>query len=228
MANDGAKIWGVETEVIESELVETELVQTQLVPLEQVSGSENEARRLLPIDRPVSWIALAGFMGTGKSRIGWELSRRLSLTFIDTDKVIERVSCMRISDIFEYYGEATFRDYETEVVRRSLRLDEVVISTGGGTVMRGQNREMLKSRGPVVVLSASPETIYLRTRRSQRPLLQVANPIEKIYELMEARKEAYADVAAFHVSTDNRHSSDVVEEIVDKLWLWREQQTSVK
>jgi shikimate kinase len=78
------------------------------------------------------------------------------------------------------------------------------------------------------VLSASPETIYLRTRRSQRPLLQVANPIEKIYELMEARKEAYADVAAFHVSTDNRHSSDVVEEIVDKLWLWREQQTSVK
>jgi shikimate kinase len=182
------------------------------------------APRLVPVDRPVTWVALAGFMGTGKSRIGWELSRRLSLTFIDTDKVIERVSCMRISDIFEYYGEATFRDYETEVVQRTLRLDEVVISTGGGTVMRPQNREMLKSRGPVVVLSASPETIYQRTRRSQRPLLQVANPIEKIRELLQARKEAYADVASFHVSTDNRDSFDVVEEIVDKLWLWKESQ----
>jgi shikimate kinase len=189
----------------------------------ETETGETEVRRFVPLDRPVTWIALAGFMGTGKSRIGWELSRRLSLTFIDTDKVIERVSCMRISDIFEYYGEATFREYESEVVRRTLRLDEVVISTGGGTVMRPQNREMLKSRGPVIVLSASPETIYLRTRRSQRPLLQVANPIEKIYELMEARKEAYADVAAFHVSTDNRHSVDVVEEIVDKLWLWKEQ-----
>jgi shikimate kinase len=219
MANDG-KLWEVTTET-KTEIVETRVVQTGLVTTEVVSS---ETRRLL-VDRPVSWIALAGFMGTGKSRIGWELSRRLSLTFIDTDKVIERVSCMRIGDIFEYYGEATFREYESEVVRRTLRLDEVVISTGGGTVMRPQNREMLKSRGPVIVLSASPETIYLRTRRSQRPLLQVANPIEKIYELMEARKEAYGDVAAFHVSTDNRHSSDVVEEIVDKLWLWKEQQT---
>lgn len=182
------------------------------------------ARRLFPIDRPVTWVALAGFMGTGKSRIGWELSRRLSLTFIDTDKVIERVSCMCISDIFEYYGEATFRDYETEVVQRTLRLDDVVISTGGGTVMRPQNREMLKSRGPVVVLWASPETIYQRTRRSQRPLLQVENPTEKIRELLEARQEAYRDIASFHVSTDNRDSFDVVEEIVDKLWLWKESQ----
>jgi shikimate kinase len=215
MADDG-KIWEATSEL------ETEMVESRVVQVEVVS-SETETRRLL-VERPVSWIALAGFMGTGKSRIGWELSRRLSLTFIDTDKVIERVSCMRIGDIFEYYGEATFREYETEVVRRTLRLDEVVISTGGGTVMRPQNREMLKSRGPVIVLTASPETIYLRTRRSQRPLLQVANPIEKIYELLEAREEAYADVAAFHVSTDNRHSSDVVEEIVEKLWAWQERQ----
>ena len=82
------------------------------------------------LERPATWIALAGFMGTGKSRIGWELSRRLSLNFIDTDRVIERVSCMRIPDIFELYGEAVFREYETEIVRRCLRLDEVVISTG--------------------------------------------------------------------------------------------------
>ena len=171
-------------------------------------------------ERPATWIALVGFMGTGKSRIGWELSRHLSLTFIDTDKVIERVSCMRISDIFEYYGEQTFRDYETEVVRRCLNLEKVVISTGGGTVTRPQNRQMLKGRGPVVALWASPETIYQRTRRHKRPLLEIGNPIDRIHELLETRKAAYDDVASLNVSTDGRHSGDVVEEIVEKLWTW--------
>lgn len=173
-------------------------------------------------ERPVTWVALAGFMGTGKSRIGWELSRRLSLTFIDTDRVIERVSYLRIADIFDLYGETVFRDYETEVVRRCLRLDEVVVSTGGGTVVRAENRALLTSRGPVVVLTASPETIYRRTRRHKRPLLEVSNPIERIRELMQARQMAYDEVASFKVSTDGRPSEDVVEEIVEKLWLWQE------
>ncbi|CAN5773223.1 shikimate kinase [soil metagenome] len=174
----------------------------------------------------MTWVALAGFMGAGKSRIGWELSRRLGLTFIDTDKVIERVSCMRISDIFETYGETTFRDYETEVVRRCLRLDEVVVSTGGGTVVRPQNRAMLKSRGPVIVLWASPQTIYQRTRRHKRPLLEIGNPIERIEELMAARKSAYEDVATIDIHSDGRDSVDVVEEIVEKLWQWTDQTES--
>src|SRR5690554_1092978 len=144
-------------------------------------------------ERVVTWVAMAGFMGTGKSRIGWELSRRLQLTFIDTDKVIERVSGMRIADVFEFYGESVFRQYETEVVRRCVRLDEVVISTGGGTVMRKVNRDLLRSRGPVVVLSASPETVYRRTRRHRRPLLEEGDPRERIRRLMEARQPAYDD-----------------------------------
>ena len=177
--------------------------------------------RHLPPDRSVTWLALTGFMGTGKSRIGWELSRRLSLTFIDTDKVIERVSCMRISEIFEYYGEAVFRDYETEVVRRCLKLDEVVISTGGGTVTRKENRDMLKSRGPVVGLKASPETIYKRTRRNKRPMIEMGDPVERIHSLLEKRRAAYEDAASFIVSTDGRDSTDVVEEIVSKLGQWQ-------
>lgn len=176
--------------------------------------------RHLPEDRIVTWVALAGFMGTGKSRIGWELSRRLALTFIDTDRVIERVSCMRIADIFEVYGEEVFRNYETEVVRRCLKLDEVVVSTGGGTVVRKENRDLLKSRGPVVVLSASPETIFKRTRRHKRPMLEVGDPTERIRTLLAAREHAYDDVATFRVSTDGRDSADVVEEIVDKLAEW--------
>ncbi|MFO7547186.1 MAG: shikimate kinase [Trueperaceae bacterium] len=178
-------------------------------------------RRHLSPDRVVTWLAMAGFMGTGKSRIGWELSRRLQLTFVDTDRVIERVSCMRIADIFELYGEATFRDYETEIVRRCVRLDEVVISTGGGTVVRQENRALLRARGPVVVLTASPETVYKRTRRNRRPLLERGDPLERISLLMAARQPAYDEVAAFMVSTDGRDSAEVVEEIVEKLRAWR-------
>jgi len=177
-------------------------------------------RRYHPPERPVTWLALAGFMGTGKSRIGWELSRRLSLTFIDTDRVIERVSNMRIADIFELYGEAVFRDYETEVVRRCVRLDEVVVSTGGGTVARQLNRDLLKARGPVVVLTASAETIFKRTRRNRRPLLELGDPEQRIRDLMAAREAAYRDVATFTVSSDGRQSDEVVDEIVERLGTW--------
>lgn len=159
-------------------------------------------------------------MGTGKSRIGWELSRRLSLTFIDTDRVIERVTCLKIPEIMELYGESVFRDYETEVVRRCLRLDEVVVSTGGGTVLREVNRQLLRSRGPVVVLEATPETIYKRTRRHKRPLLEIGDPTERIRQLLSERAPAYDDVASIKVSGDDRVSTDVVEDIVAELGRW--------
>ena len=182
------------------------------------------SHRILPEKRPVTWVAIAGFMGTGKSRAGWELSRRLSLTFIDTDRIIERVSCMRIAEIFEFYGEEVFRDYETEIVRRCLKLDEVVISTGGGTVTRKVNRDLLTSRGPVVVLWASPETILKRTRRQRRPLLDVADPQARIRTLLDARRATYEAVATISVSTDGRASREVVEEIIEKLMHWKAQQ----
>jgi len=174
-------------------------------------------------DRPVTWVALAGFMGTGKSRIGWELSRRLRLTFIDTDRVIERVTCLKIPEIFELYGEDTFRAYETEVVRRTLRLDHVVVSTGGGTVVREVNRQRLQARGPVVVLSASPETIYKRTRRHRRPMLEIGDPTERIRSLMAERAPAYDAVASLRVSGDDREADDVVDDIVEGLWSWADQ-----
>lgn len=165
---------------------------------------------------------MAGFMGAGKSRIGWELSRRLQLTFIDTDRVIERVACMRISEIFELYGEQTFREYETEIVRRCLNLDEVVVSTGGGTVVREENRRLLRSRGPVVVLEASAETVFKRTRRHKRPLLESADPLARIRELMTARAPFYDDVASLKVNSDGREAHDVVDDIIEGLAAWAE------
>lgn len=195
---------------------------TRSEPLATRRANSQPQSRVVDIERPVTWVVLAGFMGAGKSRIGWELSRHLGLHFVDTDKVIERVSCLSVPDIFEHYGEKVFRDYETEVVRRCLKLDYVVVSTGGGTVVRDVNRAMLKSRGPVVLLSASPETTYQRTRRHKRPLLECDDPVGRIRELMAARKAVYEDAATIHVSTDGRPSSDVVDEIVYKLWSWFE------
>lgn len=159
---------------------------------------------------------MVGFMGTGKSRIGWELSRALALHFIDTDKVIERVAGMPISQIFELLGEATFRAYEEEVIRRVAKLEQVVISCGGGTFVNPVNRRVLLARGPVVCLHASPETIFRRTRRFPRVLLQVPDPIARIEELLASRESAYGE-ADIQVSTEGRNSRDVVQETVQRL-----------
>jgi shikimate kinase len=173
----------------------------------------------IEFDRPVTWVAMVGFMGTGKSRIGWELSQTLALHFVDTDKVIERVSGLSIPQIFEAFGEPTFRALEEEVVRRCVRLDQVVVSCGGGTFVNPENRRLLMNRGPVVSLWASPETIYKRTRRVPRVLLQVPDPIGRITELLESRRSAYLE-APIHVSTDGRMRREVVREIVARLEAW--------
>lgn len=175
----------------------------------------------IPLERPFSWVAMVGFMGTGKSRIGSELARALALHFVDTDKVIERVAGLTIPQIFDAFGEATFRAYESEIVERATRLDLTVVSCGGGTFVDPDNRRRLLQRGPVVALRASPETIYRRTRRFPRVLLQVPDPIARIHELLAARAPLYAE-APIQVSTDGRQSREVVREIVARLEAYRE------
>ena len=177
---------------------------------------------LIHLERPVSWVALVGFMGTGKSRIGWELSRSLALHFVDTDKVIERVAGLTIQQIFEVFDESTFRGFESEVVERCVALDQAVVSTGGGTFTREDNRAKLLERGPVIALRASPETILERTRKHPRVLLQVPDPLGKINELLALRKPFY-DLAPIQVSTDGRMRRDVVAEIIARLEAWRDE-----
>jgi len=159
-------------------------------------------------------------MGTGKSRIGWELARALDLYFFDTDKAIERMVHLSVPQFFEEYGEAAFREYERQLLERTVSLEKTVVSLGGGSFVSPHNQQMLKARGPVVVLEATLETIFERTRRSNRPLLRSENPLERIRELLELRRESYAQGDIF-VSTDGRDSSEVVAEIVERLWEWR-------
>lgn len=176
----------------------------------------------IQLERPVTWVALVGFMGTGKSRIGWELSRSLALHFVDTDKVIERVAGLTIQQIFEVFDEKTFRGFESEVVERCAALDQAVVSTGGGTFTFEHNRQVLLERGPVIALRASPETILERTRKHPRVLLQVPDPLGKINELLAQRKPFY-DLAPIQVSTDGRMRRDVVAEIIARLEAWRDE-----
>ena len=178
------------------------------------------------IDRPVSWVALAGFMGTGKSRIGWELSRSLALHFVDTDKLITRVVGKSIPEVFASEGEGYFRACEGEVVRRVTRLDYAVVSLGGGTFVHEDNRRLLLERGPVVVLWATPETILARTRHSDRPLLHTPDPLSRIEALMSEREGAYRQ-GTIHVNSDGRPSEEIVEEIIERLWVWEEALYSV-
>lgn len=175
------------------------------------------------IDRPVNWVALAGFMGTGKSRVGWELSRALALHFVDTDKLITRVVGKSIPEVFAQEGEGYFRACEQEVVGRVARLDHAVISLGGGTFIHEDNRRMLLERGPVVVLWATPETVYARTRHSDRPLLRAEDPMTRIRHLMDERAPVYQQ-GTIHVHSDGRPSEEIVEEVIERLWEWAETQ----
>lgn len=173
----------------------------------------------LEVPRPATFVSLTGFMGVGKSRIGRELARALMLHFIDLDRYIERRTGLSIPDIFRHLGEEAFRRMEKEAVQELLGKDYLVLSLGGGTFMDPENRHALLARGPVVCLWASPETILERATRKpgERPLLQVADPLERIRTLLTERAPIYRQ-AHVHVSTDHRRVEEVVEEIVAKLW----------
>jgi shikimate kinase len=165
-------------------------------------------------------IVLTGFMGTGKSTVGKELSKRLNMRFVDMDEEIEAAEQMKISEIFSLHGESHFRDIETAMIKKLSQENNLIISTGGGAVLRDENMEFLRENGIVFCLAAAPETILERTSGNKnRPLLQVENPKEKISELLACRKPFY-DKAGIIVETDDKTPMQVAEEIMESM-KWR-------
>lgn len=164
-------------------------------------------------------IVLIGFMGSGKSTVGFKLSYRLRIPMEDTDKLIERKQNKTISDIFAREGEVFFRDLETELLEELKDSSYIrIISVGGGTPVRPENRPMLKACGTVIYLRVSPEVVYERVKEDTgRPLLQCENPLEKIRQLMDARSQAYEECADIVIDTDELTLDEVVEEIVARL-----------
>ncbi len=160
-------------------------------------------------------IVLCGMMGVGKSSVGIRIAEQTGRRWYDTDIVItDRYG--RISDIFEYYGEAHFRALETDVVKELAGMDGLVISTGGGLVLKYENTDLLKKNGRIFFMRASFETLLGRVRADEtRPLLKDNGKIaEKLGELLAERTPVYEAVADFIVDTDNKSVDEVADEII--------------
>jgi len=165
-------------------------------------------------------ISLIGLPGSGKSTVGRQLARRLQLPFVDSDQAIEaRLGCS-IREFFELEGEARFREIESETLDALTQKGALVLSTGGGAVLRAENREHLRARGRVIYLKSHPEELIRRLRHdTNRPLLQVADPMAKLRELFAARDPLYRQTAHFVVETGRPSVATLVNMIVMQLEL---------
>jgi shikimate kinase len=161
-------------------------------------------------------IVLIGFMGTGKTLVGKKLARRLKMDFVDLDEVIEKENKMKISEIFERYGEKYFRQLETKAVKKISDMNNHVISTGGGVVLKSENVKNLKKNGVIVCLKASPEIILKRIEKEKnRPLLEVKDREKKIKELLKFREVCYKKVADYMIDSSGS-VNNVVKKILTK------------
>lgn len=160
-------------------------------------------------------IVLTGFMGTGKTAIGRELARFLGMGYIDTDEIIEKRENCSIPRIFAEKGEDYFRKVETQVVREVSRLNGYVISTGGGAVLKRENRENLRKNGYLVCLKADPDIILKRTENDeQRPLLKgFSDKKSRVQKLLEQRNPFYSQ-ADIMIDTSSLTVYESVEKIV--------------
>jgi len=157
-------------------------------------------------------IVLTGFMATGKTVVGKLLAEKIGFQYIGTDELIEKQTNMKISEIFAVYGEPYFRDIETEIVRKVSEFDNYVIATGGGVVLRKENMDLLEKNGIIINLTASPDKIYERAKKSnERPLLNIPDPKSEIIRLLNMR-EPYYKRCNFRINTDNLSVEEVVNE----------------
>ena len=162
-------------------------------------------------------IILTGFMGVGKTRVGTQLAKDLGYLFIDTDIMIEADQQRAITSIFAEFGEPYFREVEARVIHEVTLREGQVVSTGGGAVIADRNREAFKKAGFVVCLTAPPEVIYERIRHeTQRPLLQTADPLKKIRELLESRAPFYAQ-ADVTIDTSEKSVEEVIQTIKERI-----------
>jgi shikimate kinase len=139
---------------------------------------------------------LVGMMGAGKTSIGRQLAKRLQRRFVDADHEIEAVTGVRIPTIFEIEGEDGFREREVQTIAALSQQEGLVLATGGGAVMRAENRRCLSETGVVIYLCVPPHILYERTRHDRnRPLLQVENPLKRLEDLYALRDPLYREVA---------------------------------
>ena len=163
-------------------------------------------------------IFLVGPMGAGKSTIGRRLARALGRHFLDSDKEIEQRTGASISWIFDKEGESGFRAREKLMIDELTRRPDIVLATGGGSILDPDNRHRLRERGLVIYLNVSIGEQLRRTRRdTNRPLLQTGDRRKRLEELFEIRDPLYREVAHFIIGTDRRQAHGVVQTILHHL-----------
>jgi len=162
-------------------------------------------------------IYLIGLMGVGKTTIGKQLAKALQRPFYDSDKVIEESTGVDIPTIFSYEGEEGFRIREQSVIQHLTSLQGIVMATGGGAVLKQENREALKGSGFVVYLHCSIDKILYRTRHdTQRPLLKTANPRQRLQTLLAQREPLYQECADFKIDSGSIPGKTVVKTILQQ------------
>jgi len=158
--------------------------------------------------------------GSGKSTVGKQLARQLGWSFVDSDHEIERQIGMPIKSYFDRHGEAAFRDLEQSVIAELAGRADCVLATGGGAVIRQDNRRALAAGGPVIYLRSVPEELFRRLRHdTQRPLLQVADPLRKLRDLFRERDPLYRETAQFVIETGRPTVPTLVNMILMQLEL---------
>ena len=165
-------------------------------------------------------ISFIGLPGSGKSTVGRQLARRLQISFLDSDQVIEQQLGCSIRDYFERVGEECFRDVEQSVLDRLTQSYRGILSTGGGAVLRPANRLNLRERTQVVYLSSSPDELFRRLRHDvNRPLLQVADPLGRLRDMHSLRDPLYRETAHFIIETGRPSVATLVNMVTMQLEL---------
>ena len=164
-------------------------------------------------------VALIGFMGTGKTAVGRELSVKLDKRLIETDELIEQKAGKSIADIFKQDGEIAFREMEIAATKETANHENVVIACGGGVVLNKINVDRLRENGVIVCLTASPEVILERTSKDAngRPLLAVSDRFRQIEELLTYRQPFYERSADVTIDTTGLKVQAVVKKIIERL-----------
>ncbi|MFT4715279.1 MAG: shikimate kinase [Paracoccaceae bacterium] len=163
-------------------------------------------------------VVMVGMMGAGKTAIGLALAKLIGVRFQDSDAQIEKAANLTIAEIFENFGEDFFRDKEGMVLARLLEGDPVILSTGGGAYLQTANRDSIGNKGLAVWLKADRDLLWSRVRnKTTRPLLQVENPRERLFELLDERTPFYQKAGLVVEARSDYSIQDMAERVLDGL-----------
>ena len=163
-------------------------------------------------------IVLVGLMGAGKSTVGRHLAKRLKMEFHDSDHAIEERTGVNISTIFEIEGEKGFRIREELMIAELCRNENIILATGGGSILSAATRKIIQETAHVIYLSTTAEQLFMRIRHDKsRPLMQTDKPLETLRNLLKEREPYYREVASSIIKTGQQKINVVIQEIIKSI-----------